>query len=422
MYINPSGNVGLGTISPGYKLDVNGPSNSNGSTVGIKASNAEPALALFDSTQNRSLYLGYSVTNDAGSIFAYGRDGTGAKNIVMQQYGGNVGIGTTAPGELLSVNNGSVGAYYSSANYGIRGIFNHSGNGSGILSAGGLQIASQGTNNAVNGSGDINFFVTGSNSAGALTDGTYSQALKIRYNGNVGIGTTSPSAKLHVVGAGFLQSAGFNGLSITPGTTSQTIASDWASGGGDTPILIKTQGGGNQLYLATSGNVGIGKTNPTVPLDVVGNITATGTIEGGNIKAKYQDVAEWVPSSEQIPTGTVVVLDATKSNQVISSTQAYDTRVAGVVSEKPGIALGEGGAHKVLVATTGRVLVNVDASNGPIHIGDLLVTSEVSGTAMKSTPVSLSGIQLHRPGTLIGKALEPLEKGSGKILVLLSLQ
>jgi hypothetical protein len=32
---------------------------------------------------------------------------------------------------------------------------------------------------------------------------------------------------------------------------------------------------------------------------------------GGNIVAKYQDVAEWVPSSEQIPTGTVVVLDST---------------------------------------------------------------------------------------------------------------
>jgi hypothetical protein len=31
-------------------------------------------------------------------------------------------------------------------------------------------------------------------------------------------------------------------------------------------------------------------------------------------------------------------------------------------------------------------------------------------------------VQLHRPGTLIGKALEPLKRGSGKILVLLSLQ
>ncbi len=133
-------------------------------------------------------------------------------------------------------------------------------------------------------------------------------------------------------------------------------------------------------------------------------------------------MAEWVPSSEQLPSGTVVVLDSTKSNQVISSTQAYDTRVAGVISEQPGIALGESGAGKVLVATTGRVLVQVDASKSPIHIGDLLVTSDVPGVAMKSEPVNVGGVQIHRPGTLIGKALEPLDKGTGKILVLLSLQ
>ncbi len=117
-----------------------------------------------------------------------------------------------------------------------------------------------------------------------------------------------------------------------------------------------------------------------------------------------------------------MVLDTTKSNQVVSSTEAYDTRVAGVVSEKPGIALGESGTGKVLVATTGRVLVNVDASKSPIHIGDLLVTSDLPGVAMKSVPVDLAGVKIHRPGTIIGKALEPLEKGSGKILVLLSLQ
>jgi hypothetical protein len=76
----------------------------------------------------------------------------------------------------------------------------------------------------------------------------------------------------------------------------------------------------------------------------------------------------------------------------------------------------------VLVATTGRVKVKVDATSGPIQIGDLLVTSEREGFAMKSVPVEIGGVRIHRPGTLIGKALEPLEKGTGEILVLLSLQ
>jgi hypothetical protein len=165
------------------------------------------------------------------------------------------------------------------------------------------------------------------------------------------------------------------------------------------------------------GNVGIGTSTPQVALDVNGSINVS-----GSINAKYQDVAEWVPSSQQLVPGTVVVLDPSKSNQVLAATHAYDTSVAGVVSAQPGLTLGQGGDGKVLVATTGRVKVKVDATRAPIHVGDLLVTSDMTGVAMKSVPVEVGGVQLHRPGTLIGKALEPLETGTSEILVLLSLQ
>ena len=119
-------------------------------------------------------------------------------------------------------------------------------------------------------------------------------------------------------------------------------------------------------------------------------------------------MAEWVDSSENLTPGSVVVLDSNKSNHVVASTQAYDSRVAGVISLKPGLMLGEEGEGRVLVATTGRVRVKVDAGNGPINIGDLLVTSDITGVAMKSIAVDVGGIRIHRPGTLIGKALEPL--------------
>jgi hypothetical protein len=66
--------------------------------------------------------------------------------------------------------------------------------------------------------------------------------------------------------------------------------------------------------------------------------------------------------------------------------------------------------------------VKADATARPIRIGDLLVTSDKAGMAMKSEPIDLNGIKIHRPGTLIGKALEPLAEGEGQILVLLSLQ
>lgn len=172
------------------------------------------------------------------------------------------------------------------------------------------------------------------------------------------------------------------------------------------PLRVTNASGGDAFVIARDGNATFG-----------GNVTVS-----GNIAAKYQDMAEWVPARQAMTAGTVVTLDPEKSNQVMASTQAYDTRVAGVVSLQPGIALGEGGNGKVLVATTGRVKVRVDATRSPIRIGDLLVTSDKQGFAMKSEPITIGGRQIHAPGTLIGKALEPLAGGTGEILVLLSLQ
>src|SRR5262249_50044479 len=148
--------------------------------------------------------------------------------------------------------------------------------------------------------------------------------------------------------------------------------------------------------------------SPTEKLHVAGNGKVTGNlVVDGNIAAKYQDVAEWVPAMRALAPGTVVSLNRTQSNFVEASSKAYDTRVAGVISERPGIALGERGENKVLVATTGRVRLRVDATHAPIEIGDLLVTGEKEGVAMKSVPVNIGGVEIHRPGTLIGKALEP---------------
>jgi hypothetical protein len=231
-------------------------------------------------------------------------------------------------------------------------------------------------------------------------------------NGTVGIGTGSPSSsyKLDVQGGSINTSGGFCIAGDCKTAWSQiTGSSQWTTSG--------------STINYSTGNVGIATASPTEKLEVTGNIKVTGSINvSGNINAKYQDVAEWVESSQELAPGTVVVLDTTKSNQVIAATQAYDSRVAGVISLQPGLALGEAGDGRVLVATTGRVKIKVDATNGPIQIGDLLVTSDREGFAMKSLPVEIGGVRIHRPGTLIGKALEPLAKGTGEILVLLSMQ
>ncbi|HJT65128.1 MAG TPA: hypothetical protein VJ749_01670 [Pyrinomonadaceae bacterium] len=251
-------------------------------------------------------------------------------------------------------------------------------------------------------------------------------------SGNVGIGTTSPGGKLDLNGADAAPTSGAttNGtllLGATP-TTNLVLAGGVSTTSGIYSWFQSRNRQSAAFYdIALNplgGNVGIGTIpNASYKLDVNGSTNITGNINvTGNIAAKYQDIAEWVPTSQRLTPGTVVVLDAERGSDVVASSQAYDTKVAGVISIKPGLALGESGEDKVLVATTGRVRVKVDATHAPIRVGDLLVTSTTTGYAMKSEPIVINGRSFHSPGTLIGKALEPLEKGTGEIMVLLSLQ
>ena len=54
--------------------------------------------------------------------------------------------------------------------------------------------------------------------------------------------------------------------------------------------------------------------------------------------------------------------------------------------------------------------------------GGYLRTSATEGHARRSDPLTVGDISMHQPGTVLGKALEPLETGRGEILVLITLQ
>jgi len=381
LVLKNSGDVGIGTDAPAYKLDLNGNLNVRGGTTFFRQSSG---LA---GNEGAYLSIGATANNEASLSLNVYRAGAYASRFTVNNFGqivfqpngdANVGIGVPNPAYKFDVQGGQVNA------------------------SGGLCIA-----------GDCKTAWSQVGGSQWTTSGT-----TINYtNGSVGIGTNSPLALLDVRNSDGVFYAGFG-----YGTNKETFI---RAGNSTTGVLhVGDLNTTRTLLQESGGNVGIGTATPNsqYKLDVAGNINSSGTITGNNIVAKYQDVAEWVPSSERLSAGTVVVLDATRSNEVIASTQAYDTRVAGVISERPGIALGEAGDNKVLVATTGRVRLTVDASKGPIQIGDLLVTSNIPGVAMKSEAINIGGVQIHRPGTLVGKALEPLDKGQGKILVLLSLQ
>jgi hypothetical protein len=135
------------------------------------------------------------------------------------------------------------------------------------------------------------------------------------------------------------------------------------------------------------------------------------------------DVAEYFPATEDATPGTVVVIG--EDRILRPSTTAYDTHVAGIVSTAPGVSLGakEGGnPGEAPIAVAGRAPCKVDASNGSIHPGDLLTTSGRPGYAMKAEPVNIGGVEIYRPGTIIGKSYGTLESGTGTIEVIVTLQ
>ncbi|HZW05826.1 MAG TPA: hypothetical protein VFF65_01785, partial [Phycisphaerales bacterium] len=394
-----AGHVGVGTANPIRGLHVSG-ANDTGAEFILENRGLAP--------DNRKLNLWGDTAGGAGRFYL--RLINDAATAVTREFlafdnaTGNVGVGTTAPEERLHVN--------------------------GKVKATGLCLGEvcKGSWSEVGGSQWAN------GASGAITYGS----------GNVGIGTASPGTLLHLAAPSSGPQMRFGVDANTslmqfwkdsPVTRTASIGLQSPGGGLSDDLIFSTYTNATgawspRLTIKNGGNVGIGTgaADPGAKLEVNAGsaeavaIKATGTIMADNIVAKFQDVAEWVPSVQKLSPGTVVILDAGRVNHVLASSSAYDTKVAGVVSAQPGVILGVGGEGKVMVATTGRVKVRADASRGAIRVGDLLVTSGVEGVAMKSVPVELGGTQIHRPGTIIGKALEPLEKGVGEILVLLSLQ
>jgi hypothetical protein len=154
-----------------------------------------------------------------------------------------------------------------------------------------------------------------------------------------------------------------------------------------------------------------------------GNVTVKGDVEvTGDIRLVNADCAEDfdVSSAVTVEPGTVMVLG--NDGALSESQEAYDKRVAGVISGagdyKPGIVLDKQNTqvNRAPLALLGKVYCKVDASHEPIDVGDLLTTSDRPGHAMKAAD------PLKAFGSIIGKALRPFKEGQGLIPILIALQ
>jgi hypothetical protein len=229
-----------------------------------------------------------------------------------------------------------------------------------------------------------------------------------------------------------------NGTSIVSGTGTWTVGSPNAESGssikrnnnradvrfdGSTVKMVAGPGNGPPpstfgVAVDIAGNVGIGTTTPQAKFHVIGTTrTSVLTITGG------ADLAEpFQMKEDELEKGSVVVIDDQHPGRLKRSTNAYDKRVAGIISGANGINSGislqqegmiEGGQN---VALSGRVYVRADRSSGAIRPGDLLTTSAQPGRAMRVKDHS------RAQGAVIGKAMSALDEETGTVLVLVTLQ
>ena len=227
--------------------------------------------------------------------------------------------------------------------------------------------------------------------------------------GNGVQGTTSDSNSSGVHGINTGGGSGLFGTSVSGNAiagTSQT---------GNAAFFV----GVNGVYAKGSANAGIFDGH----VQHNGNVTTTGThTVHGDIVLAGADCAEEfdVTEAAEMEPGTVVVMD--QNGAMRSSQQAYDKKVAGVISGagdyKPGMILDKKGASegRMPIALIGKVYCKVDAQYSPVEVGDLLTTSPTPGHAMRASD------PMQAFGAVLGKALRGLPAGQGLIPMLVALQ
>ncbi len=115
-----------------------------------------------------------------------------------------------------------------------------------------------------------------------------------------------------------------------------------------------------------------------------------------------------VAVGEPVEGGDVLALDPARPVGLVRATQAGDRNVSGIVAGEAGQVW----IDEAPLAFAGTIVnVKVDATATPVAVGDLLVASPIAGHAMRAPEGAAAG-------SIVAKALEPLEGGTGTIRVL----
>jgi len=360
-----NGNVGIGTITPGAKLHVEGitflkgPNNNTFGQLSIQTTGTvghDAQITFATAANGRGLYVDDDDVNKLKFYTGYGK-GVAGKEVTFDNEG-NVGIGTTSPARELH-----------------------------ISSASGAQIKLQGTTGNWNG---LEFLSTGYNGYMGMEDNSgrffidmnsNGEDLSIIQSGNVGIGTTAPAAKLEI--SQVASDAGGNGLTITgtgtgaqnwqwypssnqslnlmrPGLRLVRFGNDGSFSAGG---LDNDAGASADFFVnGTSGNVGIGTTSPGAKLEIAGQIKITGGAPGAGkvLTSDASGLATWNAASTGTVTGSGTlnyVPKWTPNGTTLGNSSIFDNGTnVGIGTISPGAPLqvnGEIVANGLFGAVTG---------------------------------------------------------------------
>jgi hypothetical protein len=250
MRINSSGNVGIGTSSPSRALHVN--SGATNEVARFESSDTEVTLELKDSTGTAFL----KCRNDY-------RFGNNSGELVRIDSSGNVGIGTSSPATDFHIHR-SGGSSNSE-------ILLTNGD-TGATATDGFKIALNSGEGGEIWNYENDYIRFGTNNT---------EVVRIDNSGNVGIGTSSPGARLEVVG-----SNAANNLVVSAGNTDfavynndstgevRLVAEDGSTNNNSKFLTLYTQASGvssptERMRIDSSGNVGIGESSPDAKLHIL---------------------------------------------------------------------------------------------------------------------------------------------------------
>ena len=372
--VTQSGNVGIGTAVPGAKLEVSATTATP--QLRVKSSVAGDAAGIeIQSTDTGGIQWRLnSLGNIANRVGNFEITPVGSSAAVAITTTGNVGIGTTNP------TNAKLEIIQTAASEGLR-VDGASG-GFAFVVKGGTTYTSHVRAGLTVGA---NYFTTPP-SNGAIIEG------------NVGIGTTSPSGALHVYASDQPRIIVDRANTGSAGLVSFRTANvqDWAVGAQSSGNNFTIYGGstpGDKLVITTAGNVGIGTTTPGRTLTVVGDIRATGILydstnsagTSGNFLMSTATGYQWTATSTLFGGAQVTG----------SGTNGYVTRWTAANTVSTGILLDNGTVAGVN-ATSSTISFNVQGSG---TLDPFNVASSSGTSIFRVTSAGNVGIGTTTPGS-----------------------